>query len=99
MHQILRTTSVIGTRDKYLHAPNSTVPFVYLEKIYTPFATLQPIQSSPIFITSDLYLRDNKSFVSGLSETGFSQPTAEMIKELKKELNHDEIDLTKFIQF
>ena len=84
------TSSVIGTQDKYLHAPNSTATFAYLKKIYIPFATLQPIQSSPIFITSDLYLRANKS--------------TEMVKELRKELNNDElnndeIDLTKLCSF
>ena len=35
----------------------------------------------------------------GLGETGFSQPTTEMIKELRKELNNDEIDLTKLYSF
>ena len=34
-----------------------------------------------------------------LSETGYSQPTAEMIKELRKELNNDEIDLSKLYSF
>ena len=93
------TSSVIGTQDKYLHAPNSTATFVYLKKIYIPFATLRPIQSSPIFITSDLYLRANKSFVRGLSKTGFLQLTTEMVKELRKELNNNEIDLTKLYNF
>ena len=54
------TSSVIGTKDKYLHAPNYAAAFVYLDKLYIPFATLLPIQSSSIFITSDLYLRANK---------------------------------------
>ena len=70
------------------------------KNLYTfRYATTYTIIAIIIVITSDFYLRDNKSFVRSLSETGFSQPTAEMIKELKKELNHDEIDLTKFIQF
>ena len=30
-----------------------------------------------------------------LSEIGHAQPAAEMIKELRKELNDDEIDLSK----
>ena len=47
----------------------------------------------------DLSLRTNKSFVRGLSETGFSQSMTEMIKELRKELNDDEIDLTKLYSF
>ena len=60
---------------------------------------LKLIQSPAIFITSDLYLMSNKSFVRGLGETGFSQPTTEMIKELRKEFNNDEIDLTKLYSF
>ena len=35
----------------------------------------------------------------GLGKTGFSQPTTEMIKELRKELNNDEIYLTKLCSF
>ena len=35
----------------------------------------------------------------GLSETGFSQPITEIFKELRKELNNDEIDLTKLYSF
>ena len=73
----------------------STAALLCLEEIYISFAMLQPIQSLRIFITSDLYLRANKSFVRGLSETGFSQPMTEMMKESRKELNNDEIDLTK----
>ena len=46
-----------------------------------------------------MHLRANKSFVRDLSETGYSQPTAEMIKELRKELNNDEIGLSKLCSF
>ena len=35
----------------------------------------------------------------GLSETGFSQPITKIFKELRKELNDDEIDLTKLYSF
>ena len=34
-----------------------------------------------------------------LSKIGHLQPTAEMIKELRKELNDDEIDLSKLYNF
>ena len=34
-----------------------------------------------------------------LSEIGHSQPTAEMIKELRKELSDDEIDLSKLCNY
>ena len=57
------------------------------------------VQTLSIFITSDLYLRANKSFVRDLNKIGYSQPTAEMIKELRKELNNDEIDLSKLYSF
>ena len=46
-----------------------------------------------------MYLRANKSFERDLSEIGYSQPTAEMIKEIRKELNDDEIDLSKLYNF
>ena len=46
-----------------------------------------------------MYLRENKSFGRDLSEIGHSQPTAEMIKELRKELNDDEIDLSKLCNY
>ena len=46
-----------------------------------------------------MYLRANKSFARDLSETGHSQPTAEMIKELRKEFNDNEIDLSKLYNF
>ena len=71
---------VIGTRDKYLKAQNSVAAFTYCEDIYIVNNTQTPSN----FITSDLYLRANKSFVRDLSEIGHSQPTAEMIKELRK---------------
>ena len=35
----------------------------------------------------------------GLTEIGHSQPTTKMIKELRKELNDDEIDLSKLYKF
>ena len=46
-----------------------------------------------------MYLRANKSFLRGLSKIGYLQPMAEMIKELKKELDDDEIDLCKLYSF
>ena len=46
-----------------------------------------------------MHLRANKSFVRDLSETGYSLPTTEMIKELRTELNNNEIDLSKLYSF
>ena len=34
-----------------------------------------------------------------ISQIGYSQPTTDVIKELRKELNNDEIDLTKLYSF
>ena len=48
---------------------------------------------------SDLYLRANISFVRDICEIGHSQPTAEMIKRLRNELNDDEISLSKLYNF
>ena len=45
-----------------------------------------------------MYLKA-KSFVRDLSEISYSQLTAEMIRELKKELNDNNMDLTKLYGF
>ena len=74
------TSRVIWTRDKYLKAQNSVAAFTYREDVYIVNNT----QTPSVFITSDLYLRANKSFVRDLSEIGHSQLIAEMIKELRK---------------
>ena len=87
--------SLIGTRDKYLKTQNSIAAFTYHQNIYIVNNTQKP----SIFITSDLYLRANKSIVRDLSEIGHSQSVGEMIKEIRKELNDDEIDLSKLYNF
>ena len=87
--------SLIGTRDKYLKTRNSIAAFTYHQNIYIVNNTQKP----SIFITSDLYLRANKSIVRDLSEIGHSQSVGEMIKEIRKELNDDEIDLSKLYNF
>ena len=87
--------SVIGIRDKYLKAKYSIAAFTYHQKIYIVNNTQKP----SIFITSDLYLRANKSIVRDLSEIGHLQSMGEMIKEIRKELNDDEIDLSKLYNF
>ena len=87
--------SLIGTRDKYLKTQNSIAAFTYHQNIYIVNNTQKP----SIFITSDLYLRANKSTVRDLSEIGHSQSVGEMIKEIRKELNDDEIDLSKLYNF
>ena len=89
------TLSLIGTRDKYLKTQNSIAAFTYHQNIYIVNNTQKP----SIFITSDLYLRANKSIVRDLSEIGHSQSVGEMIKEIRKELNDDEIDLSKLYNF
>ena len=87
--------SLIGTRDKYLKTQNSIAAFTYHQNIYIVNNTQKP----SIFITSDLYLRANKSIVRDLSEIGHSQSVGEMIKKIRKELNDDEIDLSKLYNF
>ena len=87
--------SLIGTRDKCLKTQNSIAAFTYHQNIYIVNNTQKP----SIFITSDLYLRANKSIVRDLSEIGHSQSVGEMIKEIRKELNDDEIDLSKLYNF
>ena len=87
--------SLIGTRDKYLKTQNSIAAFTYHQNIYIVNNTQKP----SIFITSDLYLRANKSIVRDLSEIGHSQSVGEMIKGIRKELNDDEIDLSKLYNF
>ena len=87
--------SLIGTRDKYLKTQNSIAAFTYHQNIYIVNNTQKP----SIFITSDLYLRANKSIVRDLSEIGHSQSVGEIIKEIRKELNDDEIDLSKLYNF
>ena len=87
--------SLIGTRDKYLKTQNSIAAFTYHQNIYIVNNTQKP----SIFITSDLYLRANKSIVRDLSEIGHSPSVGEMIKEIRKELNDDEIDLSKLYNF
>ena len=87
--------SLIGTRDKYLKTQNSIAAFTYHQNIYIVNNTQKP----SIFITSDLCLRANKSIVRDLSEIGHSQSVGEMIKEIRKELNDDEIDLSKLYNF
>ena len=87
--------SLIGTRDKYLKTQNSIAAFTYHQNIYIVNNTQKP----SIFITSDLYLRANKSIVRDLSEIGHSQSVGEMIKEIRKEMNDDEIDLSKLYNF
>ena len=89
------TSSVIGTRGKYLKAQNAVAAFTYHENIYIPYN----VQTLSIFITTDLYLRANKSFVRDLSEIAYSQLTVEMIKELRKELNNNDKDLSKLYSF
>ena len=69
--------------------------FTYREDIYILNNTRPPL----IFVTSDLHLRENTSFERDLSEIGHSQPTAEIIKELRKEMNDDEIDVSKLCNF
>ena len=76
-------SKVIGTPDKYLQAQNSVAAFTYRENIYIVNNTQIP----SIFITPYFVFEcSNKSFVRGLTEIGHSQPTAKMIKELRKEL-------------
>ena len=87
--------SLIGTRDKYLKTQNSIAAFTYHQNIYIVNNTQKP----SIFITSDLYLRANKSIVRDLSEIGHSQSVGEMIKEIRKEMNDDEKDLSKLYNF
>ena len=87
--------SLIGTRDKYLKTQNSIAAFTYHQNIYIVNNTQKP----SIFITSDLYLRANKLIVRDLSEIEHSQSVGEMIKEIRKELNDDEIDLSKLYNF
>ena len=87
--------SLIGTRDKYLKTQNSIAAFTYHQNIYIVNNTQKP----SIFITSDLCLRANKSIVRDLSEIGHSQSVGEIIKEIRKELNDDEIDLSKLYNF
>ena len=73
---------VIGTRD--IFKSTKLCCCIYIPKnIYIVNNTLPP----SLFLTSDLYLRANKSFLRDLSEIGHSEPTAEIIRELKKELN------------
>ena len=79
----------IGTQDKYLRNQNSCDTFPELKTLYVPH------HCPAIYIVSDLYLKANKSFVRDLSEIGYLQPTAEMIRELKRELNNNNMDLTK----
>ena len=83
----------IGTKDKYLRDQNSLGPLAYLEALHVPHHCLA------IYIASDLYLKANKSFVRDLSKISYSQLTAEMIRELKKELNDNNMDLTKLYGF
>ena len=81
-------SNVIGTPDKYLHAQNSVAAFTYRENI----SVVNNTQIPSIFITSYFVFEcSNKSFVRDLSEIGHSQPTAKMIKELRKELNDDKL--------
>ena len=76
-------SKVIGTPDKYLQAQHSVAAFTYRENIYIVNNTQIP----SIFITPYFVFEcSNKSFVRGLTEIGHSQPTAKMIKELRKEL-------------
>ena len=89
------TSSIIWTQNKYFKAQNSVAASSYHKNIYI----VNNKQTSSIFIISDLYLRANKSFVRDLSKIVHLQPTAEMIKELIKELNDDEIDLSKLYNF
>ena len=60
------TVRVIGTRDKYSKAQNSVAAFTYCKNVYIPYN----VQTLSIFITCDLYLTANKSFVRDLSDTG-----------------------------
>ena len=52
-----------------------------------------------ILVPSDLYLRANKSFLKAITEIGYSEPTDKMIEELRKELNNDQMDLSKLYVF
>lgn len=50
-----------------------------------------------ILILSDLYLRPNKSFLRAITKIGYSKPTDKMIEELTKELNDNQMDLSKYM--
>ena len=88
------TVCVIGTPTKYLKVQNSVASCTYREDI----CIVNNTQTPSIFTTSNLYLRASK-FVRDHSEIRYSQPTAEMIKKLRKEPNDDEIDLSKLCNF
>ena len=52
-----------------------------------------------ILIPSDFYLRANKSFLRAITEIGYSEPTDKMTEESRKELNDDQMNLSKLHGF
>ena len=76
--KISPTLRAIGTQDKYLRDRDSLGASVHLETLYVPHCC------PGIYIASDLYFKTNKSFVRDASEINYSQSTAQMIRDLKK---------------
>ena len=52
-----------------------------------------------ILIPSDFYLRSNKSFLRAITEIGYSEPTDKMTEDSRKELNDDQMNLSKLHGF
>lgn len=52
-----------------------------------------------ILIPPDLYLWANKSSLKSITKIGYLEPTDEGIEELRKELNDNQMDLSKLYGF
>ena len=96
------TSRIISTREKYLKALNPVTmyidfrTFIRYKRLYIPPSLCV---TSQILIQSDLYLRVNKSFLRAITEIGYSEPTDKVIEELTKELNDNQMNLSKLYCF
>ena len=70
--------------------------FIRDRRLYIPPSSSVTLQ---ILIPSNLYWRANKSFLTAITEISYSVPTNKLIKELRKKLNNDQINLSKLYGF
>ena len=82
--------------------PNSVIMYVDFRTLVRDKRLYIPPSSSitpQILIPSDFYLRANKSFLRAITEIGYSDPTDKMTEESRKELNDDQMNLSKLHGF